>query len=52
MVRGNSDDSLVNLAMGGELGFNEPAALLDRGRWSVERLGPARIERLSRLPMQ
>lgn len=52
MVRGNSDDFLVNLALGRELEFTAPEELVKRGLWSVARLGQERIERLAALPME
>jgi predicted phosphodiesterase len=52
MARGNSDDFLVNLARGSELAFDATAAQLERGSWSVDRLGPERIERLAVLPIE
>ncbi|HEY8864164.1 MAG TPA: metallophosphoesterase [Candidatus Dormibacteraeota bacterium] len=52
MARGNSDDFLVNLASGRDVGFDAPAELVTRGRWGVARLGQERIERLAALPME
>jgi predicted phosphodiesterase len=52
IARGNSDDFLVNLARGSDLGFDATAAQLERGNWSVARLGRERIEHLSALPME
>jgi predicted phosphodiesterase len=52
LVRGNSDDFLVDLAAGNSLGFAATEAQLERGRWSIERLGPERLDRLAGLPME
>jgi len=51
-VRGNSDDFLVNLATGRDLGFDAPSQLLERGGWSVDRLGKERIQFLAGLPLE
>jgi predicted phosphodiesterase len=50
IVRGNSDDFLVQLAAGEPVAEGIPAATIERGRASVERLGPDRIRRLAELP--
>ena len=49
-VRGNSDDFLTQLAQG-IVDASEPEALVTGGRWSVSRLGSARIEYLRSLPI-
>jgi putative phosphoesterase len=49
-ARGNSDDFLVRIADGDPPGDPEHAPLVERGRWSVERLGDERIEWLRALP--
>jgi predicted phosphodiesterase len=51
-VRGNSDDFLVDLAAGRDFGSDAPAQLLERGGWSVDRLGKKRVARLAALPME
>jgi predicted phosphodiesterase len=50
-VRGNSDDFLVRIADGRppEEGVSE--AVASRGEWSVDRLGPGRIDYLRSLPL-
>jgi predicted phosphodiesterase len=50
IVRGNSDDFLVQLANGEPVEPGIPPATLERGRWTVEQLGPERIRRLAGLP--
>jgi predicted phosphodiesterase len=52
MVRGNSDDFLIDLAWGRDLQFDASNELVARGHWSVARLGQERIERLAALPME
>jgi predicted phosphodiesterase len=52
MVRGNSDDFLVDLAAGRDFGSDAPADLIERGRWCVARLGKERVARLAALPME
>ncbi|HEV2217265.1 MAG TPA: metallophosphoesterase family protein [Candidatus Dormibacteraeota bacterium] len=48
-VRGNSDDFLVGIA-GGALTEEVPENVRARGEWSVEQLGPERLDYLKRLP--
>jgi predicted phosphodiesterase len=52
LVRGNSDDFLVDIAAGNSLAFAATEAQLERGRWSIDRLGPERLERLAAFPME
>lgn len=49
-ARGNSDDFLVRIADGAPHDEREPAELISRGEWSVDRLGSERIEWLRALP--
>ncbi len=49
-VRGNSDDFLVGIAEG-VLTEEVPDSVRERGEWSVEQLGPERIEYLRQLPL-
>ena len=50
IVRGNSDDFLVQLAAGEPVQPVIPAATVERGRWTLGQLGSERIGRLAGLP--
>lgn len=51
MVRGNSDDFLVQLAGETAVVPDLPAEVVARGRKSVDLLGPERIQALAKLPL-
>lgn len=51
MVRGNSDDLLVQVARGAPTAEELPAATLATARQSVERLDPERLRALEELPL-
>jgi len=50
-VLGNADEILLTVAGGLPRGHDEPPAVWERAEWTVERLGPDRVERLRALPV-